>query len=162
MTTRIDTTSSADGPSTAYQRLTPPGADTKRSGVILVVVGVLIFGVALTISLVTYSNAANSAEGGTYFVAWGPALLGVVLLFVGISRLVKGNAALRPQWQPDPTGRHQHRYWDGNTWTDQVADAGEESRDPVEALPRDTAQASAGSASSASRGTQPTNSGTVP
>jgi hypothetical protein len=27
-------------------------------------------------------------------------------------------------WYPDPQGGHQHRYWDGNTWTDQVADSG--------------------------------------
>jgi hypothetical protein len=27
-------------------------------------------------------------------------------------------------WQPDPTGRHQYRYWDGSRWTEHVADAG--------------------------------------
>ncbi len=27
-------------------------------------------------------------------------------------------------WQPDPTGKHDHRYWDGTGWTDNVADAG--------------------------------------
>ncbi len=27
-------------------------------------------------------------------------------------------------WQPDPTGRHQYRYWDGNQWTNHVADNG--------------------------------------
>ena len=27
-------------------------------------------------------------------------------------------------WQPDPTGKHDHRYWDGTQWTDNVADAG--------------------------------------
>lgn len=31
----------------------------------------------------------------------------------------------------DPTGRHEYRYWDGQTWTDRVADAGEGSSDPV-------------------------------
>lgn len=34
-----------------------------------------------------------------------------------------------PGWQPDPTGRHEHRYWDGSKWTDDVADAGEASTD---------------------------------
>ena len=24
-------------------------------------------------------------------------------------------------WQPDPTGEHQHRWWDGNGWTDHTA-----------------------------------------
>lgn len=27
-------------------------------------------------------------------------------------------------WYPDPTGQHQHRWWDGERWTDQVGDAG--------------------------------------
>ena len=27
-------------------------------------------------------------------------------------------------WYPDPTGRHEHRYWDGNAWTLDVADDG--------------------------------------
>jgi actin-like ATPase involved in cell morphogenesis len=34
-------------------------------------------------------------------------------------------------WEPDPTGRHQHRYFDGTAWTDDVADAGGASRDPL-------------------------------
>jgi hypothetical protein len=33
-------------------------------------------------------------------------------------------------WNPDPTGRHQFRYWDGAKWTDQVADQGTTSIDP--------------------------------
>lgn len=37
-----------------------------------------------------------------------------------------------PGWHPDPTGRHQHRYWDGSRWTDDVADAGVASTDPVD------------------------------
>ena len=35
------------------------------------------------------------------------------------------------RWLPDPTGRHQYRYWDGGSWTENVYDAGVESRDPV-------------------------------
>lgn len=35
-------------------------------------------------------------------------------------------------WHPDPTGRHEHRYWDGEAWTDHVADAGQSSTDPVD------------------------------
>ena len=45
-------------------------------------------------------------------------------------------------WEPDPTGRHQYRWWDGERWTDQVADDGIQSVDPVSAteagLPRDS------------------------
>lgn len=34
-------------------------------------------------------------------------------------------------WHPDPTGRHQQRWWDGSAWTDQVADNGAVSTDPA-------------------------------
>jgi hypothetical protein len=33
-------------------------------------------------------------------------------------------------WYADPTGRHQHRYWNGTEWTDQVADSGVTATDP--------------------------------
>lgn len=34
-------------------------------------------------------------------------------------------------WHPDPTGRHELRYWDGSAWTDHVSDAGITATDPV-------------------------------
>jgi hypothetical protein len=34
-------------------------------------------------------------------------------------------------WHADPTGRHQHRYWDGTRWTDWIADGGVTGRDPL-------------------------------
>ncbi len=37
-------------------------------------------------------------------------------------------------WKADPTGRHQFRYWDGFQWTENVADAGEQSRDAGQLL----------------------------
>ncbi len=40
-------------------------------------------------------------------------------------------ATMAARWLPDPTGRHQYRYWDGGCWTENVYDAGVESRDPV-------------------------------
>jgi hypothetical protein len=40
-----------------------------------------------------------------------------------------------PGWFPDPHGRHQHRWWDGTAWTDQVADGGVTSTDPPVAAP---------------------------
>ena len=42
--------------------------------------------------------------------------------------------ASAPGWQPDPTGRHEYRYWDGGTWTDDVSDAGLTSLDPAPGL----------------------------
>lgn len=34
-------------------------------------------------------------------------------------------------WFVDPTGRHQHRWWDGAQWTDQIADGQAVGTDPV-------------------------------
>lgn len=42
-----------------------------------------------------------------------------------------GGGAAKPDWYPDPTGRHQHRYWDGAAWTANVADSGQTSSDPL-------------------------------
>lgn len=36
-----------------------------------------------------------------------------------------------PNWHPDPTGRHEHRYWTGTSWSDHVSDAGQQLTDPV-------------------------------
>jgi uncharacterized protein YxjI len=33
-------------------------------------------------------------------------------------------------WYPDPYGRHQHRYWDGQQWTEHVSDHGRQTSDP--------------------------------
>lgn len=35
------------------------------------------------------------------------------------------------QWAADPGGGHQWRWWDGVAWTDQVADDGVASTDPL-------------------------------
>jgi uncharacterized protein YxjI len=38
-------------------------------------------------------------------------------------------------WYPDPTGRNQHRYWDGQAWTDHVSNQGITGNDPVHQAP---------------------------
>lgn len=38
-----------------------------------------------------------------------------------------------PGWLPDPTGRHEYRYWDGARWSDDVSDGGNTSVDPIAA-----------------------------
>jgi hypothetical protein len=43
-----------------------------------------------------------------------------------------------PGWQPDPTGRHEYRYWDGTNWSDDVSDGGVTSNDPVAGTPEPT------------------------
>ncbi len=48
-------------------------------------------------------------------------------------------------WHPDPEGRHEYRYWDGNVWTEHVSNQGNQSVSPLGAGPAD-AGASAGAA----------------
>src|SRR6201988_4479704 len=45
-------------------------------------------------------------------------------------------------WQPDPEGRYEHRWWDGQRWTDQVSHRGQVTRAPMgaPAAPADYAQ----------------------
>jgi hypothetical protein len=45
-----------------------------------------------------------------------------------------------PGWQPDPTGRHEYRYWDGTRWSDDVSDGGVAATDPVGGAPDATQQ----------------------
>lgn len=39
--------------------------------------------------------------------------------------------ATPPDWYRDPTGRFDHRWFDGERWTDQVARGGERRTDPL-------------------------------
>jgi uncharacterized protein (AIM24 family) len=39
------------------------------------------------------------------------------------------------QWQPDPEGRYEYRWWDGQRWTDQVSHHGQVGRAPLGASP---------------------------
>lgn len=55
--------------------------------------------------------ATGTAPGGTPATGYG----------VGSS--------IPPQWHPDPTGRHELRYWNGTDWTDDVSNAGVASKD---------------------------------
>jgi hypothetical protein len=51
----------------------------------------------------------------------------------GASTLGASPWATSPEhWGPDPSGRHQHRYWDGSRWSDQVADSGVMATDPLD------------------------------
>lgn len=38
-------------------------------------------------------------------------------------------------WQPDPTGRHELRYWDGSKWTDDVSSRGLQGKDDLSTAP---------------------------
>ncbi|MEZ5219455.1 MAG: DUF2510 domain-containing protein [Ilumatobacteraceae bacterium] len=38
---------------------------------------------------------------------------------------------MQPSWQPDPTGRHDYRWWDGVEWTARVSTRGSVADDPL-------------------------------
>lgn len=67
-------------------------------------------------------------------------------------------------WHPDPTGRHEHRWWDGERWTEHVADGGQSSTDPLDAggaaAGGQDQTSSASSAAETSDGAASPNSGT--
>jgi hypothetical protein len=54
-------------------------------------------------------------------------------------------------WQPDPEGRYEYRWWDGQSWTDQVSHQGQLGRAPLGGTPAatHTAQTSSSQASGA-------------
>jgi hypothetical protein len=39
-------------------------------------------------------------------------------------------SSTQPSWHPDPSGRHETRWWDGTRWTEHVQDQGRPSLDP--------------------------------
>ena len=43
-----------------------------------------------------------------------------------------------PGWYPDPTSRHQMRYFDGSVWSEHVTDEGRQTSDPLVPSPRPT------------------------
>ena len=42
-----------------------------------------------------------------------------------------GAHSIPAQWYPEPSGRHELRYWDGVGWSDRVSDRGATSVDPA-------------------------------
>jgi hypothetical protein len=59
--------------------------DAKRKrGAWQMVIGGLLAVAGTIITIVTYSDASSDAEGGTYIVAWGPIIFGLILFFQGL------------------------------------------------------------------------------
>jgi hypothetical protein len=89
--------------------------------------GLLGFALCLIACATSGKRAAaalqNQGAAG-YFGAESPGYFGS-----GTDPTVQGSAALAG-WHPDPSGRHQLRYWSGTEWTDQVTDNGVPSTDP--------------------------------
>lgn len=97
--------------------------------------------------------ALPAGSGGSFFGAGGTATLrspvGVARAYrprqreslPGVERMARpadtatGSTTMTVPsgWKADPTGRHEFRYWDGEHWTENVADAGLQDRDAVTA-----------------------------
>lgn len=45
--------------------------------------------------------------------------------------LMSNTAEIAAGWFPDPTARHERRYWNGAAWTEHVFTAGSQSTDPM-------------------------------
>lgn len=46
------------------------------------------------------------------------------------------NGTPQPGWLPDPEGRYEYRWWDGQSWTDQISHQGQAGRAPLGAAPQ--------------------------
>jgi hypothetical protein len=62
-------------------------AVARKRGMKQIVIGALLFVVGLVITVATYSSA--SSGGGTYFVAYGPMIVGVIWVIRGIAAVSK-------------------------------------------------------------------------
>jgi hypothetical protein len=52
------------------------------------------------------------------------------MLAGGQTQIAQAVGAQPAGWHPDPSGRHEMRYWNGSVWTDDVSDAGVATKDP--------------------------------
>lgn len=43
----------------------------------------------------------------------------------------------KADWYPDPAGRHEYRYWDGNAWTEHVSDSGQVTQEAIGDTPNE-------------------------
>ena len=65
-------------------------ANVARSrGIRQIVIGAVIFVIGLLITVGTYSSASSSPTGGTYFVAYGPMIFGVIGMIRGAIALAQ-------------------------------------------------------------------------
>jgi hypothetical protein len=69
----------------------------------------------------------GTADPSPYGVTETPVDAGVAVM-AGSSAVDSGPI---PGWYPDPSMRHQARFWDGFKWTERVADQGTEGVDPI-------------------------------
>src|SRR5215469_14952145 len=61
----------------------------RNRGMRQIAIGAAIFAVGLVITIVTYASASSSATGGTYFVAYGPMIVGAITVIRGFIALAR-------------------------------------------------------------------------
>ena len=64
-------------------------AIARKRGMRQIMIGAVVFVIGLVITVATYSSASSSPAGGTYVVAYGPMILGVVYVIRGISVIAR-------------------------------------------------------------------------
>ena len=84
--------------------------------------------VLLSVHFREKTPAGNWVGGAMYFIKNG---LGPKWMWLGSCFALFGIVARPPAgaWHPDPSGRHELRWWDGTRWTDAVSDHGQVSAD---------------------------------
>jgi hypothetical protein len=60
------------------------GAVARKRGMRQITIGSILFIVGLVITVVTYGRASSSPTGGSYFVAYGPMIFGVISVIRGV------------------------------------------------------------------------------
>jgi hypothetical protein len=56
----------------------------RKRGMRQIAIGAVVFVIGLVITIATYSSASSSPSGGTYVLAYGPMILGVMYAIRGI------------------------------------------------------------------------------
>lgn len=79
------------------------------------------------------ADSKGQSFGGYFVIGLILPILGILLALVAQpSRLGKLTPAQGGRgWWPDPTGRFEHRWFDGRQWTKEVARDGTKFEDPV-------------------------------
>jgi len=100
--------------------------DTGRSGWFLLIVLIpLVGGIILIVFLATAGEPGPNQYG---LPPKGPQMA-----YPGTTATVAGAPPQNAPsgWLPDPSRRHEYRYWDGHQWTNQIADGGVSGVDPL-------------------------------
>lgn len=108
--------------------------DDIRLGVTLFVVGQLLMIVAAALGAAVVVRLTRRQEAATMML--GPAATGLGQPYGSPWPVTPPPPAGRrpvspPAWHPDPTGRFDHRYWDGHQWTEHVSRGGKLVEDPL-------------------------------